>query len=47
MDLSFKPFFSDLVDYIISGAVVAMVWEDMSVISTGRKIIGATKSPGF
>merc|ERR1711924_563078 len=26
-DLSSKPFFNDLVDYIISGPVVAMVWE--------------------
>ncbi|MCL7033225.1 hypothetical protein MKW94_011319, partial [Papaver nudicaule] len=26
-DLSSKPFFSGLVDYIISGPVVAMVWE--------------------
>lgn len=26
-DLSAKPFFTALVDYIISGPVVAMVWE--------------------
>ncbi|KAG6677357.1 hypothetical protein I3842_14G022200 [Carya illinoinensis] len=41
-DLSAKPFFSGLVDYIISGAVVAMVWEGKNVVTTGRKIIGAT-----
>jgi nucleoside-diphosphate kinase len=41
-DLSAKPFFSGLVDYIISGPVVAMVWEGKSVVTTGRKIIGAT-----
>ncbi|XAR71838.1 Nucleoside-diphosphate kinase [Bertholletia excelsa] len=41
-DLSAKPFFSGLVDYIISGPVVAMVWEGKGVVATGRKIIGAT-----
>lgn len=41
-DLSAKPFFSGLVDYIISGPVVAMVWEGKNVVTTGRKIIGAT-----
>nr|P93554.1 RecName: Full=Nucleoside diphosphate kinase 1; AltName: Full=Nucleoside diphosphate kinase I; Short=NDK I; Short=NDP kinase I; Short=NDPK I; AltName: Full=PP18 [Saccharum officinarum]AAB40609.1 nucleoside diphosphate kinase [Saccharum hybrid cultivar H50-7209] len=41
-DLSSKPFFQGLVDYIISGPVVAMVWEGKSVVTTGRKIIGAT-----
>ncbi|ERN01150.1 hypothetical protein AMTRI_Chr03g146380 [Amborella trichopoda] len=41
-DLSAKPFFNGLVDYIISGPVVAMVWEGKSVVSTGRTIIGAT-----
>ena len=41
-DLSAKPFFQGLVDYIISGPVVAMVWEGKSVVTTGRKIIGAT-----
>ncbi|KAJ6872443.1 nucleoside diphosphate kinase 1-like [Populus alba x Populus x berolinensis] len=37
-----KAFFSGLVDYIISGPVVAMIWEGKSVVATGRKIIGAT-----
>ncbi|XP_031501819.1 nucleoside diphosphate kinase B [Nymphaea colorata] len=41
-DLSAKPFFNILVEYIISGPVVAMVWEGKNVVSTGRKIIGAT-----
>ncbi|KAL9269196.1 Nucleoside diphosphate kinase 1-like protein [Drosera capensis] len=41
-DLSAKPFFNGLVDYIISGPVVAMVWEGKNVVVTGRKIIGAT-----
>ncbi|CAM8907311.1 unnamed protein product [Rhodiola kirilowii] len=41
-DLSSKPFFNKLVQYIISGPVVAMVWEGKNVVATGRKIIGAT-----
>lgn len=41
-DLSSKSFFSGLVDYIISGPVVAMIWEGKNVVLTGRKIIGAT-----
>ncbi|KXZ51664.1 hypothetical protein GPECTOR_11g117 [Gonium pectorale] len=41
-DLSSKPFFPALVDYIISGPVVAMVWEGKGVVATGRKMIGAT-----
>ncbi|KAG6542255.1 hypothetical protein Mapa_016383 [Marchantia paleacea] len=41
-DLSSKPFFSGLVSYIVSGAVVAMVWEGKNVVSTGRTLIGAT-----
>ncbi|XP_072983490.1 nucleoside diphosphate kinase 1 [Typha latifolia] len=42
-DLATKPFFPGLVDYIVSGPVVAMVWEGKDVVLTGRKIIGATK----
>lgn len=41
-DLSAKPFFKDLVDYIISGPVVCMVWEGPGVVKSGRKLIGAT-----
>mmetsp|Transcript_7530 Transcript_7530/g.46295 ORF Transcript_7530/g.46295 Transcript_7530/m.46295 type:complete len:149 (-) Transcript_7530:27-473(-) len=41
-DLSSKPFFSGLVDYICSGPVVCMVWEGKEVVKTGRLIIGAT-----
>ena len=38
-----RPFFSDLVDFISSGPVIAMVWEGEGVISSARKMIGATK----
>ncbi|KAK9805142.1 hypothetical protein WJX72_001648 [[Myrmecia] bisecta] len=41
-DLSSKPFFKDLVEYIISGPVVAMVWEGNGVVKSARKLIGAT-----
>ncbi|KAJ0054662.1 nucleoside diphosphate kinase [Pistacia vera] len=41
-DLSSKPFFGGLVEYIISGPVCAMIWEGKKVVTTGRKIIGAT-----
>jgi nucleoside-diphosphate kinase len=41
-DLSSKPFFAALVDYICSGPVVAMVWEGKGAVATGRAMIGAT-----
>merc|ERR1711992_435221 len=41
-DLSSKPFFGGLVEYICSAPVCAMVWEGKDVVKTGRKIIGAT-----
>lgn len=41
-DLSSKPFFGALVDYICSGPVVAMVWEGRNIVAAGRTLIGAT-----
>ena len=38
-----RPFFNDLVKFISSGPVVAMVWEGEGVILNARKLIGATK----
>tara|TARA_Y100000589_G_scaffold327156_1_gene368420 strand:- start:4564 stop:5019 length:456 start_codon:yes stop_codon:yes gene_type:complete len=38
-----RPFFNDLVNFISSGPVVAMVWEGDGVILSARKLIGATK----
>ena len=38
-----RPFFNDLVDFITSGPVVAMVWEGDGVIASARRLIGATK----
>ena len=38
-----RPFFGDLVAFISSGPVIAMVWEGEGVILNARKLIGATK----
>lgn len=38
-----KPFFEGVVRFIISGPVVAMVWEGDDVINLARKMMGATK----
>jgi nucleoside-diphosphate kinase len=40
--LKSKPFFGALVDFLVSGPVVAMCWEGAGVIAAGRKLIGAT-----
>ncbi|CAN1300132.1 Nucleoside diphosphate kinase IV, chloroplastic/mitochondrial [Linum perenne] len=41
-DLSERPFFNGLCDFLSSGPVVAMVWEGEGAIKYGRKLIGAT-----
>ena len=37
-----KPFFDELVDFITSGPVVAMVWEGNEAIDVARTMMGAT-----
>ena len=37
-----RPFYSALVEYIISGPIVAMVWEGNNAIAAARATIGAT-----
>ncbi|WP_227501540.1 nucleoside-diphosphate kinase [Synechocystis sp. PCC 7509] len=37
-----RPFFSGLVEFIISAPIVAMVWEGDGVVASARKMIGAT-----
>jgi nucleoside-diphosphate kinase len=37
-----KPFFGELVDFITSGPIVAMVLEGDSAIKAARQVIGAT-----
>eukprot|EP00331_Platyophrya_macrostoma_P015917 CAMPEP_0176475106 /NCGR_PEP_ID=MMETSP0127-20121128/43416_1 /TAXON_ID=938130 /ORGANISM="Platyophrya macrostoma, Strain WH" /LENGTH=145 /DNA_ID=CAMNT_0017870653 /DNA_START=57 /DNA_END=494 /DNA_ORIENTATION=+ len=41
-DLKEKPFFKGLIEYMLSGPVVAIVWEGTGVVATGRKILGET-----
>ncbi|KAL2266453.1 hypothetical protein VTJ83DRAFT_5805 [Remersonia thermophila] len=41
-DLSSKPFFASLVEYMNSGPIVAMVWEGLDAVKTGRAMLGAT-----
>ncbi|WP_172196237.1 MULTISPECIES: nucleoside-diphosphate kinase [Saccharibacillus] len=38
-----KPFFGDLVEFITSGPVFAMVWEGDDVIALSRILMGKTK----
>ncbi|MFD1360560.1 nucleoside-diphosphate kinase [Lentibacillus salinarum] len=37
-----KPFFGELVEFITSGPVLAMVWEGDNVIATARDMMGKT-----
>ncbi len=37
-----KPFFNELVSFITSGPVFAMVWEGDQVVKISRQLIGAT-----
>lgn len=37
-----KPFFGELVEFITSGPVFAMVWAGSNIIKTSRHMIGAT-----
>ncbi len=38
-----KPFFEPLVNYMLMGPVVCMIWEGLDIVKTGRKMLGATK----
>ncbi|KAF9320743.1 nucleoside diphosphate kinase [Podila clonocystis] len=41
-DLSAKPFFGGLMNYMTSGPVVAMVWSGKGVVKSGRVLLGET-----
>merc|ERR1711944_207435 len=41
-DLSSKPFFAGLVEYMNPGPICAMVWEGLNAVKTGRVLLGAT-----
>uniref|UniRef100_A0A914EDW0 nucleoside-diphosphate kinase n=1 Tax=Acrobeloides nanus TaxID=290746 RepID=A0A914EDW0_9BILA len=40
-DLKESPFFPDLIKYLQSGPVVAMVWEGLDAIRQGRAMLGS------
>ncbi|XP_019744239.1 nucleoside diphosphate kinase, mitochondrial [Hippocampus comes] len=40
--LTQKPFYSSLVEYMTSGPVVVMVWEGHNVVQSSRVMVGAT-----
>lgn len=37
-----KPFFDELVQFITSGPVFAMVWQGENIVATARQMMGAT-----
>ena len=41
-DLSSRPFFNGLVQFMNSGPVVPMVWEGLNVVKMGRQMLGET-----
>lgn len=41
-ELKDKPFFPDLVNYMLMGPVVCMIWQGLDAVKTGRKMLGAT-----
>merc|ERR1712189_109380 len=41
-DLKEKPFFPGLIKYVGEGPVVAMVWEGLDAVKTGRAMLGET-----
>lgn len=41
-DLKSKPFFPKLINYMLSGPVICMIWQGREVVKTGRKMLGAT-----
>ena len=45
-DLTEKPFYPGLEELLVSGPVVAMVWEGAQAISLVRKMVGATEPAG-
>jgi len=45
-DLSSKGFFAGLIEYMMMGPVVCMVWEGSNAVKTGRLMLGATNPAG-
>ena len=42
-DLKGLPFFPKLLNYMLMGPVVAMIWQGTDAVAQGRKLLGATK----
>ncbi|XP_073492064.1 nucleoside diphosphate kinase A1 [Aquarana catesbeiana] len=42
IELKDRPFYKGLVEYMNSGPVVAMVWQGLNVVKTGRVMLGET-----
>ena len=42
-DLKDLPFFPGLIEYMLAGPVVCMVWEGYEAVKIGRQMLGATK----
>ncbi|CAM9413005.1 unnamed protein product [Chrysoparadoxa australica] len=42
-DLAGKGFFPSLIEYMLSGPVVCMVWQGRGAVVEGRRLLGATK----
>ncbi len=42
-DLVNKPFFPKMLQNMLSGPVVAMVWEGLKAVKTGRKMLGEVR----
>jgi len=42
-DLAKKPFFPELVRYMMSGPIVAMVWTGLNIVPMVRSMVGATR----
>ena len=38
-----KPFYEPLIKYMSMGPVVCMIWQGLNIVSTSRKMMGATK----
>ncbi|RHZ36628.1 nucleoside-diphosphate kinase [endosymbiont GvMRE of Glomus versiforme] len=41
-ELKKKFFFEELIDFMLSGPVIAMVWQGENIINTTRQMLGAT-----
>lgn len=42
IDLAARPFFPSLMQYMVSGPVVAMVWSGLNAVKAGRAMLGET-----